>query len=125
MNNPSTLLEKLSKISNENTINVFVPSANRDIKFKALNIKQQKDLIKTALDGAAAGATLNQVLNDIIISNSTEQFEFKVHDHTINAGSTCIDYRNKDQDYGGWCLFISTIINLFWIQSEIKAYVTT
>jgi hypothetical protein len=80
MNSPSSLLEKLSKISNENTISIFVPSANRDIKFKALNIKQQKDLIKTALDGAAAGATLNQALNDIIISNSTEQIDFKVYD---------------------------------------------
>lgn len=80
MNSPSTLLEKLSKISDENTISIFVPSVNKEIKFKTLNIKQQKDLIKTALDGAAAGATLNQALNDIIITNSTEQIEFKIYD---------------------------------------------
>jgi hypothetical protein len=103
MNSPSTLLEKLSKISNENTISVFVPSANRDIKFKALNIKQQKDLIKTALDGAAAGATLNQVLNDIIISNSTEQFEFKVYDRyaiimALRSASIGDSFIHKSED---------------------------
>ena len=69
MNSPSTLLDKLSKINNENTISIFVPSVGKDVKFKSLNIKQQKDLIKTAMDGAASGATLNQELNSIIIDN--------------------------------------------------------
>lgn len=80
MNSPSTLLEKLSKINSENTIGVFVPSLNREVKFTSLNIRQQKDLIKTAMDGAAAGATLNQIFNEIILSNSTEQIDFKVYD---------------------------------------------
>lgn len=80
MNSPSSLLDKLNKINSDNAVNVFVPSINKEIKFRPLNIKQQKDLIKTAMDGAAAGATLNQVLNDIILSNATEQVEFKVYD---------------------------------------------
>jgi hypothetical protein len=80
MNSPSALLDRLSKINNENTISIFVPSVKRDINFKSLNIKQQKDLIKTAMDGAAAGATLSQELNNIIISNSTEDIDFKVYD---------------------------------------------
>lgn len=76
----SSLLEKLNKINDENAIAVFVPSASKEIKFKTLNIKQQKNLIKTAMDGAAAGATLNQQLNDIIITNSSEKIDFKVYD---------------------------------------------
>jgi hypothetical protein len=80
MNSPAGLLDKLNKINNDNAISIFVPSVNKEIKFKPLNIKQQKDLIKTAMDGAAAGATLNQTLNDIIVTNALEQITFKVYD---------------------------------------------
>jgi hypothetical protein len=57
-----------------------VPSIGKEASFKLLNIKQQKDLIKTAMDGAAAGATLNQVLNEIIVTNSIEKIDFKIYD---------------------------------------------
>lgn len=80
MSSTTSLLEKLNKLNDENVINIFVPSLNKEVNFKSLNIKQQKDLIKTAMDGAAAGATLNQQLNDIIISNSTEKIDFKIYD---------------------------------------------
>lgn len=80
MSQASSLIEKLAKINDENTIDVFVPSLNKSIKFKSLNIKQQKELIKTSMDGAASGATLNQTFNNIIIDNSTEQVDFKIYD---------------------------------------------
>ncbi|MGA1048475.1 MAG: hypothetical protein ACO3UU_10710 [Minisyncoccia bacterium] len=102
MNSPSTLLDKLSKINNENTISIFVPSVGKDVKFKSLNIKQQKDLIKTAMDGAASGATLNQELNNIIVSNSTEDIDFKIYDRYaiivgLRAAVIGEEYKQKDQ----------------------------
>ncbi len=80
MNNPASLLEKLSKFNNDNTVSVFVPSVGKDLKFKSINIKQQKDLIKTAMDGAASGATLNQVLNEIITDSSIDCVDYKIYD---------------------------------------------
>jgi hypothetical protein len=76
----SDLLNKLNKINEESSVRVFVPSIGREAKFKPLNIKQQKDLIKTSMDGAISGASLSQVINNIIISNAEEQINFKVYD---------------------------------------------
>lgn len=102
MNSASSLLEKLNKISDENTISIFVPSVGKEVKFKTLNIKQQKDLIKTAMDGAAAGATLNQQLNEIIISNSIEKVDFKIYDRypiivALRAATIGNNFNNKEE----------------------------
>jgi hypothetical protein len=75
-----TLLGKLAKFSQDNLAPIYVPSAGKVMQFKNLNVRQQKDLIKTALDGAASGATLNQTLNEIVVSNSVDPFEFNILD---------------------------------------------
>lgn len=74
------LLSKLQTINNSNLVEVFVPSQGRVVKFRQLSVKQQKDLIKTGLDGALAGATINNVFNEIIEANSTENITFNVFD---------------------------------------------
>jgi hypothetical protein len=76
----SDLLDKLNKINEESSVQIFVPSIGREVKFKPLNIKQQKDLIKTSMDGAISGASLSQVINNIILNNTEEQIDFKVYD---------------------------------------------
>jgi hypothetical protein len=78
--NASDIINKLNKINEENSVEIFVPSVGRKVKFKPLNIKQQKDLIKTTMDGAAAGASLSQVLGSIIITNTEEDISFKIYD---------------------------------------------
>jgi hypothetical protein len=78
----SDLLGKLQSINNSNLIDVFVPSQGRFIKFKQLSVKQQKDLIKTGLDGALAGATMSNVLNTIISENSSEPIEYNIFDRS-------------------------------------------
>jgi hypothetical protein len=80
MNNSLELLDALHKINKENSVDIFVPSLNKKVKFKPLNIKQQKDLIKTTLAGATSTALFSQVLNNIIISNAEELNTFKIYD---------------------------------------------
>jgi hypothetical protein len=76
----TNILSKLKEINNSNLISVFVPSAKKEISFKPLSAKQQKDLIKTGLDGNLSGVTLSNTINQIILDNSTEKHQFLVTD---------------------------------------------
>lgn len=76
----NSILSKLKKIGEDNLVSVYIPSAKREIKFTPLSVKQQKDLIKTGLDGTISGLTFNNAVSDIITENSTENYEFLVVD---------------------------------------------
>ena len=67
--NVSSFLNKLDKL-NDVTIEVFVPSLKKKVRTKPLNLKQQKDLISSALDGLKGTLDFNRTLNKIIIENS-------------------------------------------------------
>lgn len=76
----SNILSKLKEINNSNLVSVYVPSYKKTISFKPLSAKQQKDLIKTGLDGNLSGITLSNTINQIILDNSTEKYQFLVTD---------------------------------------------
>ena len=76
--NVSSFISKLDKL-NEKTIDVFVPSLKRKVPTKPLNLKQQKDLISSALDGLRGTLDFNKTLNKIIIDNSGLS-DLKVYD---------------------------------------------
>jgi hypothetical protein len=76
----NSILSKLNQLSNDNLVSVYIPSAKREMKFKQLSVKQQKDLIKTGLDGTISGLTFNNAVSDIIADNSIENYEFLVVD---------------------------------------------
>jgi hypothetical protein len=67
--NVASFLTKLDKL-NENTIEVFVPSLKKKVSTKPLNLKQQKDLISSVLDGLKGTLDFSKTLNKIIIENS-------------------------------------------------------
>lgn len=76
----NNILSKLKDINNSNLVSVYVPSADKFMNFRPLSVKQQKDLIKSGLDGALAGVTISNIISDIIISNSVEKYNFLVTD---------------------------------------------
>jgi len=76
----SNILSKLKQINDSNLVTVYVPSAEKLLSFKPLSVKQQKDLIKSGLDGAMAGITITNVINQIILDNSVEKHDFLVTD---------------------------------------------
>lgn len=80
MSNPSNLISKLSELNDTNTISAFVPSLNKKLNFKGLNIKQQKDIISTVADGPISGITLNTCINNMILSNVTEECSLNIID---------------------------------------------
>lgn len=66
------LLQKLKEISNK-SIDVYIPSLDKDVPFKSLNIKQQKEIIKASFDKNIPGISFNNILNSIIKENCQEQ----------------------------------------------------
>ena len=67
--NVTSFLTKLDKLG-EKTIEVFVPSLKKKIPTKPLNLKQQKDLISSMLDGIKGTLDFSKTLNKIIIENT-------------------------------------------------------
>ena len=76
--NVSSFLTKLDKL-NDKTIDVFVPSLNKKVPTKPLNLKQQKDLISSMLDGIRGTLDFSKTLNKIITDN-TGLTDLKVYD---------------------------------------------
>jgi hypothetical protein len=75
-----TLVNKLKEINNNNLIDVFIPSHNKKIKFLPLSVKQQKDIIKSGVEGTTSVIVLNNIFNDIITKNSTEKKIYNILD---------------------------------------------
>lgn len=71
--NTGELLSKLNKLNELNTTLAYIPSLGEKAAFKAISVKQQKDLIGTAGPGSATGILLNQSLNNVVISNSIDK----------------------------------------------------
>ena len=76
----TNILSKLNELNDANLVSVYVPSAKKEMKFRPLSIKQQKDLIKSGLDGNLSGITLSNVINQIILDNSIEKHKYLVTD---------------------------------------------
>lgn len=76
----TSIISKLKDIRDTNLVDVFVPSLGTFSKFKQLSLKQQKDLIKTGLEGALAGIYIDNVINSIVIENSTFDHNYLITD---------------------------------------------
>jgi len=78
-----TSLDKLKQIVSSEWVESYVPSAGATAKFHPLNIKQQKEIIKSAVDGLLASLTFSIATNDIIKANSAEPKEYLVTDKPL------------------------------------------
>lgn len=93
MSNTKDLISQLQQHNKDEHIDIFVPSLNKTSQFSPLTVHQQKELIKTALDGTISGVTLNDTLNNIILANSTDNLEFNIFDRyaiAIQLRASCI-----------------------------------
>ena len=78
-----TSLDKLKQIVSSEWVESYVPSAGATAKFHQLNIKQQKEIIKSAVDGLLASLTFSIATNDIIKANSAEPKDYLVTDKPL------------------------------------------
>ena len=76
----TSILSKLKDYNNTNLVTVYVPSADKEMQFRPLSVKQQKDLIKSGLDGTLGGITISNIIGEVILENSVENHNFLVTD---------------------------------------------
>ena len=76
----SSILSKLNELNNSNLVSIYIPSVKKEMQFKPLSVKQQKDLIKSGLDGYLSGITISNVIGEIILDNSIEKYDYLVTD---------------------------------------------
>jgi len=68
----TNLIQKLKSIQDSH-VKVYVPSVNKELEFKPLNIKQQKDIIKSTFDKNIPGLSFYNILNGIIKDNCVDK----------------------------------------------------
>jgi hypothetical protein len=92
MDNFSNVLTQLKKINEETIIDCFVPSINKQAKFKPMTVAQQQQIIKNLTNGAADSLRINNSINNILIDNSIECSDLKVIDREVML----LQYRMHD-----------------------------
>lgn len=102
--NYKKLLKELDRVNTENTISVYVPSVKKTVKFKAITVKQQKDIIKSASDPTLMNLAFNVTVNNIIKDNCIDSgVNFKLHDKVpillaLRAHTISKDYTFSDDE---------------------------
>jgi len=71
MDNFNNVLNSLNSINK--SVDIFVPSLNRSIKFLGLTAKQQKEALQCIMDKDFSGLTFSMLCSDILINNSIEK----------------------------------------------------
>jgi len=72
----SDFINKLSELKKE--FKVFLPSIKKEVTAKQINLKQQKDIISTAVNGVLGALQFSKAVNELIIENvdSDNMFTF-------------------------------------------------
>jgi len=63
----SDFLDKLSSLKND--FKVYVPSIKKEVVAKSITLKQQKDIISTAVNGVLGALQFTEAINNIILEN--------------------------------------------------------
>lgn len=96
-NTIADVLKQLDELNLENSIQVFVPSLQRILKFKPLNLKQQKELLRTTIDESLVKLAFNNLLSNIISDNSVEKININSL-YTFDRAAIALSLRAKGLD---------------------------
>ena len=66
MSSYNNILKELDKVNETCESQIFIPSLQQDTTVKPINIKKQKDIIKSSIDPSATSITFNLCINRII-----------------------------------------------------------
>ena len=80
MSDIKSFLSELKQLNEKDCFDVFVPSINKKVSFKALSVKQHKDVVKSLLSGVEGAILIAKIFNDIINENSVQPINFKLYD---------------------------------------------
>ena len=77
------VLDKLKQIAANNKVQSFARTANVDVALTPLTIKQQKDIIKTALDVVLSPITFAIVTSEIVRDNLQGKLNLTILDKPL------------------------------------------
>ena len=80
MSDIKSFLSELKQLNEKDCFDVFVPSINKKVPFKALSVKQHKDVVKSLLSGVEGTVLVAKIFNDIINENTVQPIDFKLYD---------------------------------------------
>jgi hypothetical protein len=80
MSDIKSFLDDLKQLNEKDCFDVYVPSIDKKISFKALSVKQHKDVVKTVMNGVEGSILVTKIFNDIIEENSLQAVDFKLYD---------------------------------------------
>lgn len=79
-NNIDSFLSQLDSLSKTETVDVFVPSLQKNVSFKLFSVGQQKELIRTALTGVDGAIKASIIFSEIILKNCQEDVTISLED---------------------------------------------
>lgn len=104
-NDVTSFIADLQNLANKEQIKITVPSLNKEVKFKPLTVKQQKEALKASLTGVQGTVLFFNVLNSILEENCSEDIDFTIQDRAYvmiqlrnNALGTSYKKDNKIYD---------------------------
>jgi len=99
----NTVLDKIKQIAISNKVTTFARSLNTDVALLPLTIKQQKNIIKTALDVVLSPITFSLTTSEIIKENLQPKANLSILDKPIvlialRVNSLGTDYTTDGED---------------------------
>lgn len=70
MSTYNTILAELQKNNNECSTSLYIPSLDQRVSFKQLNVRAQKDIIRSALDSDGTNISFNLHANEMIYKHT-------------------------------------------------------
>lgn len=70
MSTYNTILAELQKSNTESTTDIYVPSQEQNVTFRQLNVKAQKNIIRSALSSDGTNISFNLHANEMIYSHT-------------------------------------------------------
>ena len=67
MSNTKDFISKLTEL--KKNFKIYIPSAGKKVNATQINLKQQKDIISTAVNGVVGALQFSKAVNDVIIDN--------------------------------------------------------
>jgi hypothetical protein len=106
MSDIKSFLDDLKLLNEKDCFDVYVPSIEKKISFKALSVKQHKDVVKTVMNGVEGSILVTKIFNDIVKENSLQFIDFKLYDRN----KILVDMRR--QSVGSYVTINDTVYTL-------------
>jgi hypothetical protein len=83
MTRDGDMLNELEKISKTFTVDVWIPSLKKNIKFKQIDAKQQKDILSSAMDTSVYNTSFVKTFYEIIKYNILPESNINLDEFTL------------------------------------------